>query len=275
MSKTSSFLFSAFDKALAVVSIVGIGAVVAVFDDARVMIEAHAVPAALICIASGTLGYAIGCLISNRQTKSTIAEMNRNHSEELRALESERESLARDISELRKEHESQLDAERESRKREISELRAESGEKLESERKRHEAEVAALNESHAEQIASLERLKAENEAAMQADFESRLEAMRAEYDASAKEAAAAQRKSAKLDKIQRRLSVLSASQKELVAKALDEGTVHAPSFGCDAAYLRDLSVFVTSSMAGMLSGADYSVNPAFATEIREHREWLA
>lgn len=135
---------------------------------------------------------------------------------------------------------------------------------LQAERGRLEAENSSLNAAHAEQLA-----------AMRAEFDSRLTSLRAEYDASAKEAAASKAKAAKLDKIQRRLSVLSAPQKELVAKVLDEGTIHEPSFGCDAAYLRDLGVFVTGSMVGMLSGADYSVNPEFAAEIREHRrEWL-
>lgn len=135
---------------------------------------------------------------------------------------------------------------------------------LQAERGRLEAENSSLNAAHAEQLA-----------AMRAEFDSRLASLRAEYDASAKEAAASKAKAAKLDKIQRRLSVLSAPQKELVAKVLDEGTIHEPSFGCDAAYLRDLGVFVTGSMVGMLSGADYSMNPEFAAEIREHRsEWL-
>lgn len=135
---------------------------------------------------------------------------------------------------------------------------------LQAERGRLEAENSSLNAAHAEQLA-----------AMRAEFDSRLASLRAEYDASAKEAAASKAKAAKLDKIQRRLSVLSAPQKELVAKVLDEGTIHEPSFGCDAAYLRDLGVLVTGSMVGMLSGADYSVNPEFAAEIREHRsEWL-
>lgn len=135
---------------------------------------------------------------------------------------------------------------------------------LQAERGRLEAENSSLNAAHAEQLA-----------AMRAEFDSRLTSLRAEYDASAKEAAASKAKAAKLDKIQRRLSVLSAPQKELVAKVLDEGTIHEPSFGCDAAYLRDLGVLVTGSMVGMLSGADYSVNPEFAAEIREHRsEWL-
>lgn len=135
---------------------------------------------------------------------------------------------------------------------------------LQAERGRLEAENSSLNAAHAEQIA-----------AMRAEFDSRLASLRAEYDESAKEAAASKAKAAKLDKIQRRLSVLSAPQKELVAKVLDEGTIHEPSFGCDAAYLRDLGVLVTGSMVGMLSGADYSVNPEFAAEIREHRsEWL-
>lgn len=135
---------------------------------------------------------------------------------------------------------------------------------LQAERGRLAAENSSLNAAHAEQLA-----------AMRAEFDSRLASLRAEYDASAKEAAASKAKAAKLDKIQRRLSVLSAPQKELVAKVLDEGTIHEPSFGCDAAYLRDLGVLVMGSMVGMLSGADYSVNPEFAAEIREHRsEWL-
>lgn len=146
----------------------------------------------------------------------------------------------------------------------MTELQTEHAAELQAERERLEAEKAALNAAHAEQLA-----------AMRAEFDSRLASLRAEYDASAKEAAASKAKAAKLDKIQRRLSVLSAPQKELVAKVLDEGTIHEPSFGCDAAYLRDLGVFVTGSMVGMLSGADYSVNPEFAAEIREHRsEWL-
>lgn len=146
----------------------------------------------------------------------------------------------------------------------MTELQTEHAAELQAERERLEAENSSLNAAHAEQIA-----------AMRAEFDSRLASLRAEYDASAKEAAASKAKAAKLDKIQRRLSVLSAPQKELVAKVLDEGTIHEPSFGCDAAYLRDLGVFVTGSMVGMLSGADYSVNPEFAAEIREHRrEWL-
>lgn len=142
--------------------------------------------------------------------------------------------------------------------------RAAADEKMAELQAEHNAEIKSEKTAHAEQLS-----------AMQAEFGSRLASLRAEYDASAKEAAAAKRKAAKLDKIQRRLSVLSAPQKELVAKVLDEGTIHEPSFGCDAAYLRDLGVFVTGSMVGMLSGADYSVNPDFAAEIREHRrEWL-
>lgn len=189
------------------------------------------------CAASVAIGAAIGFLAGSYRT--------RKH---------ERAAADEKMAELQAEHNAE----------QLAAMWAAHDAELQAERERLEAEASSVEAAHAEQLS-----------AMQAEFGSRLASLRAEYDASAKETAAAKRKAAKLDKIQRRLSVLSAPQKELVAKVLDEGTIHEPSFGCDAAYLRDLGVLVTGSMVGMLSGADYSVNPEFAAEIREHRsEWL-
>lgn len=199
------------------------------------------------CAASVAIGAAIGFLAGSYRT--------RKH---------ERAAADGKMAELQAEHNAEIKSEKTAHAEQLAAMRAAHDAELQAERERLEAEASSVEAAHAEQLS-----------AMRAEFDSRLASLRAEYDASAKEAAASKAKAAKLDKIQRRLSVLSAPQKELVAKVLDEGTIHEPSFGCDAAYLRDLGVFVTGSMVGMLSGADYSVNPEFAAEIREHRsEWL-
>lgn len=167
------------------------------------------------------------------------------------------------IVELRKKHESQLDAERESREREISELRAESNEKLEAEQERHEAEVASLNESHAAQTA-----------AMQADFESRLEAMRAEHSTEAENRARKKAEAEKLDWLSRVFATLSPSRKSLVAEALDNGEVVVPE-ATEALVLAKLGLLVPPAAACPSKNVSCYLNPEFATEIREHREWLA
>ncbi len=79
----------------------------------------------------------------------------------------------------------------------------------------------------------------------------------------------------KLAKLERVFASLSPRRKKLVAQALDEGSVHLSSLDSDALTLCNLKVFGMSPVAGMTTGADFSVQPSVVLEIREHRaEWL-
>lgn len=83
----------------------------------------------------------------------------------------------------------------------------------------------------------------------------------------------AQRK--KLARLERVFASLSPRRKELVAQALDEGSVRLSSLDSDARTLCDLGVLGMSSITGVTTGADFSVQPSVVLEVREHRaEWL-
>ena len=79
----------------------------------------------------------------------------------------------------------------------------------------------------------------------------------------------------KLARLERVFASLSPRRKKLVAQALDEGSVRLSSLDSDARTLCDLRVLGMSSIAGVTTGADFSVQPSVVLEVREHRaEWL-
>lgn len=79
----------------------------------------------------------------------------------------------------------------------------------------------------------------------------------------------------KLDKLERIFASMPKRRREIVARALDEGSVHLSSFDPDALTLCKLGVLGASTVAGMTTGADFSVQPSVVLEIRAHRaEWL-
>ena len=79
----------------------------------------------------------------------------------------------------------------------------------------------------------------------------------------------------KLARLERVFASMPKRRREIVAQALDEGSVHLSSFDSDARTLCDLRVLGMSSVAGATTGADFSVQPSVVLEVREHRaEWL-
>lgn len=79
----------------------------------------------------------------------------------------------------------------------------------------------------------------------------------------------------KMERLERIFASMPKRRREIVARALDEGSVHLSSFDPDALTLCKLGVLGASTVAGMTTGADFSVQPSVVLEIRAHRaEWL-
>lgn len=68
---------------------------------------------------------------------------------------------------------------------------------------------------------------------------------------------------------------MSRRRKELVSRALDEGSVSLSPLDADALALCELGIFGTPPVGSMLTATDFSVQPAVIRAIIEHRpEWL-
>lgn len=68
---------------------------------------------------------------------------------------------------------------------------------------------------------------------------------------------------------------MSMRRKELVSRALDEGSVSLSPLDADALALCELGIFGMPPVGSILSATDFSVQPAVIRAIIEHRpEWL-
>lgn len=69
---------------------------------------------------------------------------------------------------------------------------------------------------------------------------------------------------------------MSRRRKELVSRALDEGSVSLSPLDADALALCELGIFGTPPVGSMLTATDFSIRPAVVRAIAGHRsEWLA
>ena len=69
---------------------------------------------------------------------------------------------------------------------------------------------------------------------------------------------------------------MSRRRKELVSRALDEGSVSLSPLDADALALCELGIFGMPPVGSILSATDFSIRPAVIRAIIEHRpEWLA
>lgn len=68
---------------------------------------------------------------------------------------------------------------------------------------------------------------------------------------------------------------MSRRRKELVSRALDEGSVSLSPLDADALALCELGIFGTPPVGSMLTATDFSIRPAVVRAIAGHRsEWL-
>ena len=68
---------------------------------------------------------------------------------------------------------------------------------------------------------------------------------------------------------------MSRRRKEIVSRALDEGSVNLSSLDPDALALCELGILGMPPIGSRLSGVEYSIQPTVAREIVNHRaEWL-
>lgn len=69
---------------------------------------------------------------------------------------------------------------------------------------------------------------------------------------------------------------MSRRRKELVSRALDEGSVSLSPLDADALALCELGIFGTPPIGSMLTATDFSIRPAVVRAIAGHRsEWLS
>lgn len=69
---------------------------------------------------------------------------------------------------------------------------------------------------------------------------------------------------------------MSRRRKELVSRALDEGSVSLSPLDADALALCELGIFGTPPVGSMLTATDFSIRPAVIRAVAGHRsEWLA
>lgn len=83
------------------------------------------------------------------------------------------------------------------------------------------------------------------------------------------------RKRAKVERLSRCFTAMSARRKKMVATALDKGEVRAWSLDEDATALCAMGIFGTPPYASYTGETPFSLQPSVAAEIAAHRkEWL-